>query len=151
MQSFKIAKLNLLHKKALHGMMIGMIFIDLQKAFDTIDHGIVLQILYAIVFSKHSVNSLTSYLTNLQLIWEKLFSDCMFMQQCTTRIYSWTSFLSMICLRITFSFMLTIHVLLVNIKTSIKKKKILRMSGCFITNQLNIYLGDEKTKSTFQP
>lgn len=65
MQSFKIAKLNLLHKKALHGMMIGMIFIDLQKAFDTIDYGIVLQELYVIVFSKHSVNSLTSYLTNL--------------------------------------------------------------------------------------
>ena len=46
-------------------MMIGMILIDLQKAFDTIDYGIVLQELYAIVFSKHSVNSLTSYLTNL--------------------------------------------------------------------------------------
>ena len=65
MQSFKIAKLKLLHKKALHGMMIGMILIDLQKAFDTIDHGIVLQKLYAIVFSKHSVNSHKSYLTNL--------------------------------------------------------------------------------------
>ena len=33
----------------------------------------------------------------------------------------------------------------------IKKIYILRMSGCFITNQLNMHLGDEKTKSTFQP
>ena len=38
--------------------------IDLQKAFDIIDHGILLQSLYAIGFSKHSVNWFRSYLTN---------------------------------------------------------------------------------------
>ena len=38
------------------GLMTGMILIDLQKAFDTIDHDVLLQKLYAIGFSKHTVN-----------------------------------------------------------------------------------------------
>ena len=44
--------------------MTGIILIDLQKAFDTIDHDILLQILYAIAFSKHLVNWFRSYLIN---------------------------------------------------------------------------------------
>ena len=39
-----------------------MILIDLQKVFDTIDHDILLQKLYAIGFSKHSINWSRSYL-----------------------------------------------------------------------------------------
>ena len=46
------------------GLITGMILIDLQKAFVTIDHDILLQKLYAIGFSKHSVNWFRSYLTN---------------------------------------------------------------------------------------
>ena len=38
------------------GLITDMILIDLQKAFDTVDHDILLQKLYAIGFSKHSVN-----------------------------------------------------------------------------------------------
>ena len=46
------------------GLMTCMILIDSQKAFDTIDHGILLQKIYAIGFSKHSVNWFWSYLIN---------------------------------------------------------------------------------------
>ena len=35
------------------GLMTGMILIDLQKAFDAIDHDVLFQKLYAIGFSKH--------------------------------------------------------------------------------------------------
>ena len=38
------------------GLMAGMILIDLQKAFDTNDHDVLLQKLFAIGFSKHTVN-----------------------------------------------------------------------------------------------
>ena len=44
--------------------MTGMILIDLQKAFDTVDHDILVQKLHAIGFSKHSVNWFRSYLIN---------------------------------------------------------------------------------------
>ena len=45
-------------------MMAGMILIDLQKAFDTIDHDMLLQKLYVIGFSKRTVNWFKSYLSN---------------------------------------------------------------------------------------
>ena len=44
--------------------MTGMILIDLQKAFDTTDHDVLLQKLYAIGFSKRTVNWFKSYLSN---------------------------------------------------------------------------------------
>ena len=44
--------------------MSGMILIDLQKAFDTTDHDVLLQKLYAIGFSKHAANWFQSYLSN---------------------------------------------------------------------------------------
>ena len=46
------------------GTMTGMILIDLQKAFDTIDHDVLLQKLCAIGFSKHTANWFKSYLCN---------------------------------------------------------------------------------------
>ena len=45
-------------------MMTGMILMDLQKAFDTIGHDVLLQKLYAIGFSKHTVNWFKSYISN---------------------------------------------------------------------------------------
>ena len=46
------------------GLMTGMILIDLQKAFDTIDHDILLQKMNFMGFSKTSIKWFRSYLTN---------------------------------------------------------------------------------------
>ena len=45
-----------------------MILVDLQKAFDTIDHNIIIEKLKAILFSDHSVSSFHSYLTNRKFL-----------------------------------------------------------------------------------
>ena len=45
-------------------MITGMILIDLQKVIDTIDHDVLLQKLYSIGFSKHTVNWCKSCLSN---------------------------------------------------------------------------------------
>ena len=46
------------------GLVTGMILIDLQKAFDTINHGILLKKLSIIGFSDYSVKWFQSYLSN---------------------------------------------------------------------------------------
>ena len=46
------------------GIMTGMILFDLQMAFDTIDHSVLLQKFYAISFSNHTVNWFKFYLYN---------------------------------------------------------------------------------------
>ena len=60
--------LSYLNDKILKGfdkvLMTGMILIDLQKAFDTNDHDVLLQKLYAAGFSKHTVNWFQFYLSN---------------------------------------------------------------------------------------
>ena len=60
--------LTFLHDKILKGfdkgLMTGMILVDFQKAFDTIDHGILLKTLSAIGFSNHTVGCFKSYLSN---------------------------------------------------------------------------------------
>ena len=45
-------------------MMTVMTLTDLQNAFDTIDHDLLLEKLYVIGFSKHTVNWFKSYLSN---------------------------------------------------------------------------------------
>ena len=50
------------------GLIIGIILIDLPKAFDTIHHDILLKKLYAIGFSKLLVNWIWSYLVNIALL-----------------------------------------------------------------------------------
>ena len=60
--------LTLLHDKVLNGfdkgLMTGMILVDLQKVFDTIDHDILLKKLSAIDFSNHTTGWFKSYLSN---------------------------------------------------------------------------------------
>ena len=46
------------------GLVIGMILIDLQKAFDTINHDILLKKLSIVSFSNHNVKWFQSYLSN---------------------------------------------------------------------------------------
>ena len=46
------------------GLMTGMILIDLQKAFDTIDHDILLKKLSSAGFSNHVIGWFKSYLFN---------------------------------------------------------------------------------------
>ena len=46
------------------GLMTGMILIDLQKAFDMIDHDILLKKLSAIGFSNHTISWFKLYLSN---------------------------------------------------------------------------------------
>ena len=46
------------------GLMTGMILIDLQKAFGTIDHDILLKKVGAIGFSNHTIGWFKSYLSN---------------------------------------------------------------------------------------
>ena len=60
--------LTLLHDQILKGfdesLMTGIILIDLQKHFDTIDHDILLKKLSAIGFSNHTIGWFKSYLSN---------------------------------------------------------------------------------------
>ena len=46
------------------GLMTGMILVDLQKAFDTVDHDMLLKKLSAIGFSNVTIGWLKSYLSN---------------------------------------------------------------------------------------
>jgi len=51
------------------GHLVGMVLLDLQKAFDTVDHGILIMKLKAIGFSTSAVRWFASYLSDrLQLV-----------------------------------------------------------------------------------
>ena len=50
------------------GLLTGMILIDLQKAFDTIDHSILLEKMNCLVFAEKTIAWFTSYLTNRSFI-----------------------------------------------------------------------------------
>ena len=46
------------------GLLTGMILIDLQKAFDTIDHGVLLEKMVHLRFTNHTISWFRSYLTD---------------------------------------------------------------------------------------
>ena len=64
------------------GLLTGMILIDLQKVFDTIDHEILLQKLKAIRFSKGTLQWVRSYL-----------SERKFLVNIESRLWFWKNFL----------------------------------------------------------
>ena len=59
------------------GLMTGMILVELQKAFDMIDHDILLKKLSAIGFSNHTIGWFKSYLSNwlFRVNLENFYSD----------------------------------------------------------------------------
>ena len=68
--------LSYLNNKILKGidcvLMTGLILIDLQKAFDTTDHEILLQKVVHLQFSTQSILWFTSYLTNRTYVWNAI-------------------------------------------------------------------------------
>ena len=79
------------------GLLIGMILLDLQKAFDTIDHEILLQKLKAIKFSESTIKWFKSYLSErifLVNIENKLSDFGKIFQRGTTGIHFRTSVVS---------------------------------------------------------
>ena len=140
--------------------MTGMILIDLQKAFDTIDHDVLLQKLYAIVFSKHSINWFRSYLinrifsVNLGMHFLNLHVGPVYRKDLFLALYSF-SYILMICHKLSnviFFFMLMIHDFCGQHKDINEIEKQLNKdfeSICdwFVDNKLSIHFGDDKTKS----
>ena len=61
-----IDMLDFLRTEMSKGNFVGMICIDLQKAFNTVDHGILLDKLKAIGFSESASNWFSSYLSGRQ-------------------------------------------------------------------------------------
>ena len=78
--------------------MTGMMLIDLQKAFDTIDHDTLLKKLSAIGFSNHTIDWFKSYLSNqlFRVNLKNCYSDPsnIYYMWGTTRVHSWTSTVS---------------------------------------------------------
>ena len=88
--------LTFLHDKILKGfdkgLMTGMILVDLQKAFDTIDHDILLKKLSAIGFSNHTIGWFKSYLSNqlFRVNLELLLRSFQYYMLGNTRVHSGT-------------------------------------------------------------
>ena len=90
--------LTYLHDKILkgfdEGLLTGMITIDLQKAFDTTDHEILLSKMPLLGFSNNTVEWFRSYLPNRTFhvsLNSYMSSAGKVILRCPTRIYPWTS------------------------------------------------------------
>jgi len=80
------------------GLVTGMILIDLQKAFDTIDHDILLQKLSVLNFSSHSIKWFKSYLSDrsFKLVLRNL-SLCLEKMWCSSRLNFRTTLIPSLC------------------------------------------------------
>ena len=143
------------------GLLTGMIFIDLQKAFDTINHDILLKKMASLGFSSHSIKWFQSYLSNRSFrvnIENKYFStakiDCGVPQgsilgpllfllhvndmkhavDCDLFLYADDS-----CL-------VYQHRDVSKIEQNLNKN-FSNICDCFVDNKLNIHFGEDKSKS----
>ena len=77
-----------------------MILVDLQKAFDTLDHGVLLEKIKDFGFRASVIKWFESYLSNRTFLVciDNVFSEAGTLKAwCTTRLYSWTAPFSIIC------------------------------------------------------
>ena len=82
------------------GHHIGMVLLDLQKAFDTVDHGILLMKMEALGFSQDVIRRFRSYLTDRRQLADlsgTLSSSAANFMWCTSRIDSWAAFIFNSC------------------------------------------------------
>ena len=81
-------------------MHTGMILVDLQKVFDTLDHGVLLEKMKYFGFRTSVIKWFESYLSSRKFL---VCIDIVFFWgwnikvRCTTRLYSWTAPFSIIC------------------------------------------------------
>ena len=77
-----------------------MILVDLQKAFDTLDHGVLLEKIKDFGFRASVIKWFESYLSNRKFLVciDNVFSEAGTLKpRCTTRLYSLTAPFSIIC------------------------------------------------------
>ena len=136
------------------GLVTGMVLIDLQKAFDTINHDIILKKLSIIGFSDHNVKWLQSYLSNrkftvnLENSFSKVPSNITW---CATRINSWP--FNLFFYLFYNLFLYVDDTCLVFQRKNVKdiKKQLnedfLNICDWFGDNKLSIHFGEDKTNS----
>ena len=84
------------------GEIIGAIFFDLRKAFDVVDHQLLIEKVNSYHFSNNSVNWIRSYLTDRQQCITEKNNQILFSKRakwCPTRLSSWSCFFSSVCKR----------------------------------------------------
>ena len=147
------------------GLLTGIILIDLQKAFDTTNHKVLLEKLKAIRFSEQSIQLLRSYLCDqIALVeTENKLSDFGKISSRVPQSSILWPLLFLICVNDIprqqnqiCSCRLMTHVLCTKIKRLQKMKKILRKKfenvfDWFVDNKLTIRFWDEETKSILFP
>ena len=81
--------------KQMHTDMI----LDLQKAFDTLDHEVPLEDIKYFGFLTSVIKWFESYLSNTKYLVciDNVFSEVGILKRCTTSLYSWTAPFSIIC------------------------------------------------------
>ena len=143
------------------GLFTGMILIDLQKAFDTINHDILIKKMTFLGFSEETTNWFKSYLTNRKFIVHinNSFSEpgnllCGVPQGSTLGPLPFLLYINDMPQAVTCDLLLYAddtclvfqHKDVIEIET-VLNKNFSSLCDWFIDNKLSIYFGEEKTKS----